>query len=195
MKAIVYLRTSTKDQHPENQLPAIEAYCQANGHEIVQVVEEQESAYKSGRQTGLKSIKESCLNGKRTFDVLIVWALDRLSRQGINHITNLIEYFKLYHVRVVSMQEPWLDSDGPMQELLLAVFAWAAAYESRIKSERTLAGLARAKSEGVKLGRPKGRKDDNKRSRRGYLLRYAGVPKKPRPRVERENLELAGMGK
>jgi putative DNA-invertase from lambdoid prophage Rac len=193
MKAVVYLRTSTKDQHPENQLPAIEAYCRVNGHEIVGVVEEKESAYKSGRQTGLKRITKDCQDGKRPFEIVIVWALDRLSRQGIVHIVNLIEMFKLYRIRVISMQEPWLDSDGPMQELLLAVFAWAASYESKIKSERTLAGLARAKKEGVKLGRPKGRKDDNKRSRRGYLLRYAGVPKKPRPRLTPENLENSSV--
>jgi DNA invertase Pin-like site-specific DNA recombinase len=65
-----------------------------------------------------------------------------------------------------------------MQELLLAVFGWAAQYESRIKSERTLAGLARARSEGKKLGRPVGRKDKQKRSRRGYFGRWAGPVKK-----------------
>lgn len=188
MKAIVYLRTSTKDQHPENQIPAIETYCQANGHEIVGVVEEKESAYKSGRQTGLKRIISDCQNGNRPFEMVIVWALDRLSRQGIAHIVNLIEMFKLYRIRVISMQEPWLDSDGIMQDLLLAIFGWAASYESKIKSERTLAGLARVKKQGVKLGRPKGSKDDpdKPRARRGYLLRYAGVPKKPRPQVRRE---------
>jgi len=84
---------------------------------------------------------------------------------------------KLYGVKVVSLKELWLETDGPMQELLLAVFGWAAQYESRIKSERTLAGLARARSKGKKLGRPVGRKDKHKRSRRGYYQRWSGAVK------------------
>lgn len=194
MKAIVYLRTSTKDQHPENQLPAITEYCRTHGHEIVGIIEEHESAYKSGRQVGLQKITRDCQNG-HSFDALIIWSLDRLSRQGIAHVVNLIQLFRLYRVRVISMQETWLEAEGPMQELLLAVFGWAAAYESRIKSERTLAGLARARAEGKKLGRPLGRKDDpdKPRSRRGYLLRYAGTPKKPRSFSKRGIKESVGM--
>lgn len=60
-----------------------------------------------------------------------------------------------------------------MADLLYAITAWVAEFESRRRSERTLAGLARALQEGKKLGRPKGSKDKHKRNRRGYLLRYA----------------------
>ncbi len=97
----------------------------------------------------------------------------RLSRQGIAHLLNLIEVLKMYGVKVVSLNESWTDAEGPIKELLFAVFAWAAQYESKIKSERTLAGLLRAKKEGKTLGRPKGAKDKAKRKRMGYLLRYA----------------------
>lgn len=182
MKAVVYIRTSTKEQHPENQLPSIESYCQTHGIQIVAVCQETESAFKSGRQVELQKIIES--SRERTFDLLIIWSLDRLSRRGIAHILNLIQIFKTYGVKVISMQETWLETDGPMQELLLAVFGWAAAYESRIKSERTLAGLERAKAEGKKLGRPAGKKDSVKRNRRGYLLRYARAAKKRSPFIK-----------
>ncbi|MBI4286635.1 MAG: recombinase family protein [Chloroflexi bacterium] len=171
MRAAVYLRTSTQEQHPENQLPEITGYCQRNGHDIVAVYQEQESAWRSGRQIELRRLLTDCQNG-RPFDLLVVWSLDRLSRQGIASILNLITMLRLSSVRVVSLKESWMETDGPMQELLLAVFGWAAQYESRIKSERTLAGLARARAEGKKLGRPKGSKDKEKRNRRGYLLRY-----------------------
>jgi len=177
MRAAVYLRTSTQEQHPENQLPEIKSYCQSHGHEIVAVYQEQESAWRSGRQVELQRLLSDCQDGK-PFDLLICWSLDRLSRQGIASILNLITMLKLYGVKVVSLKELWLETDGPMQELLLAVFGWAAQYESRIKSERTLAGLARARSEGKKLGRPVGRKDKQKRSRRGYYQRWSGPVKK-----------------
>lgn len=176
MKAVVYLRTSTQEQHPENQLPEIQAYCQSHGHEIVRVYQEQESAWRAGRQVELRRLLDDCQNG-RPFGLLVCWSLDRLSRQGIASILNLITMLRLYGVKVVSLRESWMETEGPMQELLLAVFGWAAQYESRIKSERTLAGLARAKAEGKALGRPAGSKDKQKRSRRGYLQRWAGPVK------------------
>ncbi len=170
MRAAVYLRTSTQEQHPENQLPEIKEYCQTHDHDIVGIYREQESAWRSGRQVELRRLLEDC-QSSRVFDILIVWSLDRLSRQGIASILNLITMLRLYGVRVVSLKESWMETDGPMQELLLAAFGWAAQYESRIKSERTLAGLARARAEGEKLGRPAGSKDKQKRNRRGYYQR------------------------
>ena len=60
-----------------------------------------------------------------------------------------------------------------MQELLLSIVAWVAKMESNRRSERTKAGLARAVAEGKRLGQPLGSKDKKKRSRRGYLARWA----------------------
>jgi DNA invertase Pin-like site-specific DNA recombinase len=74
------------------------------------------------------------------------------------------------------MKEPWAAADNPMRDVFLAITAWAAKYESDRKSQNTKIGLAKAIAKGVKLGRPKGRKDDPDKPRRraGYLLRYAG---------------------
>jgi DNA invertase Pin-like site-specific DNA recombinase len=172
MKAALYLRVSTSEQTTDNQLPELEAWAKQRGFEIVAIYQENESAWRSGRQLELQRLLDDCRNGKR-FDVLLVWSLDRLSRQGIARVLNLIEMLRLHSIKVVSLKEGWTETEGPMQELLLAVFAWASQYESNIKSERTLAGLVRARAEGKVLGRPPGRKDKQKRNRRGYLLRYA----------------------
>ncbi len=193
MKAAIYLRTSTQEQHPENQLPEIKVWCQAHGHEIVATYQEQESAWRSGRQTELQQLLEDCQNGK-PFELLAVWSLDRLSRQGIANILNLITMLRIYGVKVISLKEPWMGTEGPMQELLLAVFGWAAQYESNIKSERTRAGLARARSEGKTLGRPKGSKDKQKRDRRGYWQRWAGPVKKRGHVVKAKTDLLASRG-
>ncbi|MFC1978327.1 hypothetical protein ACFLWS_08760 [Chloroflexota bacterium] len=60
-----------------------------------------------------------------------------------------------------------------MTDLLYAITAWVVGFESKRRSEGTKAGLARAVSEGKRLGRPKGATDKRRRKRTGYPLRYA----------------------
>ena len=103
----------------------------------------------------------------------LVWALDRLTREGVAAILNLVDRFKRYGVRVISLQESWTEAPGDMADLLYAITGWVANFESKRKSERTKAGLQRALAQGRRLGRPKGSRDQRKRVRTGYLLRYA----------------------
>ena len=172
-KTIIYLRVSTAEQTVENQLPALEKWIGDRGHELVEVYQENESAWKSGHQRELARLLNDLRSGRRKVDICLVWALDRLSREGVAAILNLVDRFKRYGVRVVSLQESWTEAPGDMADLLYAITGWVANFESRRKSERTKAGLARAVAEGKKLGRPKGSKDRRRRRTTGYLLRYA----------------------
>ena len=173
MKAALYLRVSTTEQNVDNQLPALEAYADSRGWQIVEVYKENESAWKAGHQKELARLLSDSRNGKRKVDVVLVWALDRLSREGAAAILNLINTFKAYGIRVISYQESWTEAPGAIGEVLYAIAGWVAKMESERRSERTKAGLARAISQGKKLGRPTGTKDVGKRKRTGYLLRYA----------------------
>ena len=170
-KVIIYLRVSSSEQTTENQLPALQKWVADRGHELVGVYSENESAWKSGHQRELSRLFGDLHN--RKVDICLLWALDRLTREGIAKIFELINKFKFYGVRVISYQESWTEQSGPMADLLYAITAWVAEFESRRRSERTLAGLARAIAAGKKLGRPNGSQDKKKRKRRGYLLRYA----------------------
>jgi putative DNA-invertase from lambdoid prophage Rac len=58
-------------------------------------------------------------------------------------------------VVLISARETWLDTGGPVRPLLVAIFAWLAEQESIRLSERTSAGLERARRAGIPLGRPK----------------------------------------
>ncbi|MBF5046406.1 recombinase family protein [Aggregicoccus sp. 17bor-14] len=58
-------------------------------------------------------------------------------------------------VPVVSVREPWLDNTGPVRSLLVAIFGWVAEQERSRLIERTRAGLARARAQGKRLGRPR----------------------------------------
>jgi len=169
-KAVIYLRVSSNEQTTENQLPVLQKWVADRGHELVAVYSENESAWKSGHQRELSRLFADLHN--RKVDICLLWALDRLTREGIAKIFELINKFKYHGVRVISYQEPWTEQCGSMADLLYAITAWVAEFESKRRSERTLAGLARAVAEGKKLGRPKGSKDRLRRKRTGYLLRY-----------------------
>ena len=173
MKVALYARVSTGEQTTDNQLRALEAYAVSRGWQIVEVYQENESAWKAGHQRELARLLSDSRNGKRKVDVVLVWALDRLSREGAAAILNLINTFKAYGIRVISYQESWTEAPGAIGEVLYAIAGWVAKMESERRSERTKVGLARVISQGTKLGRPTGSKDGGKRKRTGYLLRYA----------------------
>ena len=151
----------------------LEKWVTDRGYELVEVYQENESAWKSGHQRELSRLLNDLSYGRRKVDICLVWALDRLSREGVAAILNLVDRFKRHGVRAVSYQEPWTEVPGDMADLLYAITGWVANFESRRKSERTKAGLARVVVEGKKLGRPKGSKDKRRRRTTGYLLRYA----------------------
>ncbi len=174
MKVACYLRVSTGQQDVSNQLPSITAWCEARGYELVEIYQENESAWKAGHQHELARLLSDIRGGKRKYERVIVWSIDRLSRGGIGAIFGLIHTFRQYGCQVVSIQEPWLESAGPAGDILLAVTAWVAEFESKRRSERTKAGLVTAVKNGKHLGRPAGSRDKSKRKRTGYLMRYAG---------------------
>ena len=170
-KVVIYLRVSTTEQVVDNQLPALEQWVSARDYELVEVYRESESAWRAGHQRELARLIADLPN--RKVDIVLVWALDRLTREGIGRIFQLVSKFKAYGVQVVSYSESWTEQSGPMADLLYAITAWIAEFEAKRLSDRTRAGLARAKANGKVLGRPDGSHDKRKRKRTGYLLRYA----------------------
>jgi DNA invertase Pin-like site-specific DNA recombinase len=104
--------------------------------------------------------------------VLLVWALDRLTRQGIRALLGLIERFDQAGVRIVSLREPWLDTLGQTRDLVLAVLAWVAQMESDRHAERVRAGLDKRRAAGLPVGRQPGAVDKAPRKRSGYVKRW-----------------------
>ena len=70
-----------------------------------------------------------------------------------------IHRFEKVGCRVVSAQESWTEVDSDLRDLLLSIVGWVARMESQRRSERTKEGMARARANGVKLGRPKKRRE------------------------------------
>lgn len=170
----IYLRVSSTKQDTANQLPAAMAWCESHGYnrERVELYQEQESSWQQGHQHELARLLDDLRKGRRKYDFLIVFAIDRLCRQGIAATLQLINSFEVLGCRVVSIKESWIAEGGPLREVFIAMTSWAAEYESTRKSQNTRLGLDRARAAGKTLGRPVGKKDKKPRRRAGYLLRY-----------------------
>jgi DNA invertase Pin-like site-specific DNA recombinase len=161
-KAALYLRVSTTQQEVANQLPSLNDYAKRRGFEIVQVYSENETAWKAGHQAKLTKLIEDARKG--TFEVVLVWALDQLSREGALAILSLVDKLKRYGAKVISYQESWTEAPGDLADILYAITGWVARMESQRRSERTKAGLERARREGKPIG--KRGPDKKKRTRR-----------------------------
>ncbi|MFC1965070.1 recombinase family protein [Chloroflexota bacterium] len=136
----------------------------SRGWEINGVYQENESGWRSGHQRELARLLDNAR--KRRFEAVLVWVLDRLSREDSLAILSLVNRLKICGVRVLSYQESWTEAPGELGELLYALTGWVARMESQRRSERTKAGLARVVTQGKRLGRPQASKDKRKRKRK-----------------------------
>ena len=154
MKTAIYARVSTKDgrQDTENQLRQLREFAKTQGWEIVHEYIDRASGKKSDREQFQKMFTAA---SKREFDLVLFWSLDRLSREGtvetLNHLQRLTGYGVCYR----SFTEQYLDSTGMFKEAVIGILAAVAKQERVRLSERTIAGLQRAKAEGKVGGRPK----------------------------------------
>jgi DNA invertase Pin-like site-specific DNA recombinase len=161
MRAAIYARVSTRDkgQDPENQLAELRTYCQRQGWTLVEVYVDRDTA-KHGNREAFKRLFEAA--SRRLFDVVLVWALDRFTREGIWETFDYIRKLTAAGVQFESYTEAHFRTTGPAGEVMLAIAAWIAKQERLRISERTKAGLARVKREGKTLGRPRRVFDRNK---------------------------------
>ena len=133
MKVCIYSRVSTNEQDAENQSTVLTEWARQRGYDIVSVYSEEESAWKAGHQRVLSRLLEDAR--KRKFEVVLVWALDRLSREGPLAILTLVNRLKIREVRVLSYEESWTEAPGELGELLFAIAGWVALACSSVYHE------------------------------------------------------------
>ena len=170
MKAATWARVSTEGQDTANQTAVLKAEAKRRGLDLVRAWEFDGSAWKGDYRPELQELYDAA--GRREFEILLIWSLDRLTREGPLQTLQVIHRLGRYGVTVVSHQEPWLEASGELRDLLLALVGWVARWESQRRSERIKAGMARRRAEGATVGRPAGAKDLHKRRRGGYFRRY-----------------------
>lgn len=155
-RVVLYLRVSKDDrsQTVENQRRELEAYCQRMAYEIAGEYVDRESGRrgKAERSAFARLFEDA---SQRRFDLVVFWALDRFSREGIRKTIHYLQQLDSWGIRFKSYTEPYLDTSNELvSHILLGVLSYFAELEAKKISERTNAGLARARSQGKELGRP-----------------------------------------
>ncbi len=150
----IYARVSTsdKDQNPENQLLPLREFCKREGWSIVGEFVDKAPATDLRARTAWRDLLKHA--SKRHVDLLLVWRIDRAFRSVFDAATTL-ERLRAWGIGLRSYSEPWLDTTSPFGEVLYYITAAYAQLERGILSERVKAGMARAKREGKRLGRPR----------------------------------------
>src|SRR5207245_984816 len=148
MKAALYARVSTFDQEPENQLQELRRYSEARGWTGTEFIDRGVSGSKDKRPALDSLIRDA---KRRRFDVLVCWRLDRLGR-NLRHLVTLLEELQGLGVAFVSLGEG-IDCTTPAGKLQMHILAALAEFERERIRERVLAGRARAKSQGSRVGR------------------------------------------
>ena len=149
MRAALYARVSTLDQEPENQLAELRRYVEARGWTATEYIDKGVSGAKDRRPALDTLITDA---KRRKFDVVVCWRLDRLGRH-LRHLILLIDELQALGVAFVSLAEG-IDATTPAGRLQLHVLGAIAEFERARIAERVQAGLARARRQGKKLGRP-----------------------------------------
>ena len=154
-RVAIYARVSTdkKGQDPENQLFQLRAWCDRMGYVVVGEYVDHESGSKSAdqRQQLGRLFAEAA---RREFDMVLVWALDRFSRKGMASTVVDLQRLSSHGISFHSFTEEHLSTDNELvRNVLLAVLASLAKLERQKISERTKAGLERARAKGKRLGR------------------------------------------
>lgn len=153
MKAAIYARVSTQDQHCEMQLRELREYCKRRGwKKPTEYVDAGVSGSRASRPALDKLMRDAA---DRQFEVVLVWKLDRFGRSVLN-LSQAVQQLDSYRVRfIATTQGIDTDSSNPTSRLLLHILSAVAEFEREIIRERTRSGLARAREVGKQLGRPK----------------------------------------
>lgn len=177
----LYARVSTtgKGQTTDNQLQDLREWAALRNLPIAAEYLDHDSGGKSSREQfqamfthlakqaakrGWNPNPTSNLNGKKQhkpekpepvqpWAVVAVWALDRFTREGVLETHQYIARLRDMGVMFYSFREPYLDTSGPLAEVIISLLALLAKQERIRQVERVNAGLQRAKAAGIRLGR------------------------------------------
>ena len=122
------------------------------GWDVKFVFVDKKSGADSNRPEFQKMLSEA---RQHHFDLLLVWSLDRFSREPLLNSLNYLQQLKHHNIFLKSYTENIDTREGGTQELIMVILMWLAQEERNKISRRTKAGISRRKNLGVwKGGRP-----------------------------------------
>jgi DNA invertase Pin-like site-specific DNA recombinase len=147
-RAALYMRVSTLDQHPETQLYDLRQMAQQRGYQIVEEYTDTISGAKAKRP-GLDQMMRDARRGR--FDVVLVWASDRIAR-SVKHFLDVLDELNRLNIEFISFREQ-IDTGGPLGCAVVVIIGAIAELERNLIIERVRAGMRRARLEGRHIGR------------------------------------------
>jgi DNA invertase Pin-like site-specific DNA recombinase len=147
-RAVIYTRVSSVDQQPETQLCDLRPLAAARGYEIVGCYTDTISGSKAKRP-GLDQLMSDARRGR--FDVVLVWAFDRMAR-SVRHFLEVLDELNHLNVDFVSFRES-IDTSTALGRAMMVIVGAIAELERNLIVERVKAGMRRAKLEGRQIGR------------------------------------------
>jgi len=169
--AAIYVRVSTGSQTTENQLRELRQVAERHGWRVAAEFADNGISGSKGRdqRPGLDAMMQAV--ARREVDVVMAWSVDRLGRS----LQNLVELLAELHGKRVDLylHQQGIDTSTPAGKALFQMMGVFAEFERAMIRERVNSGLARAKAQGKRLGRPR---NDNAKQRAAVVrLRKQGV--------------------
>jgi DNA invertase Pin-like site-specific DNA recombinase len=151
-RTALYLRVSTGEQTTENQRRELEQTATRAGWQIVEIYEDLGISGAKGRDKRPafdRLLKDAA---RRKFDIVAAWSVDRLGRS----LQDLVSFLSDIHGYGIDLylHQQGIDTTTPAGKAMFQMLGVFAEFERSMIRDRVNAGLARAKSKGVTLGRP-----------------------------------------
>ena len=170
-RVAIYARVSTDKQQTSNQVLVLKEIAERSGYNIIQIYEDKGISGSKGREDrpALNQMMKDATH--RKFELLMCWDISRLGRS----VTHLIEIMnELNAIKIdMSFSQQSIDTQTSSGRMIFGIFSSLASFEREMIRERVVAGLDRAKKNGVKLGRPSSLNDGLKQA--VLILKDKGV--------------------
>jgi DNA invertase Pin-like site-specific DNA recombinase len=152
MHAALYARVSTHGgQNPEMQLKELREYCSRRGWEISGEFVDTGISGSRERRPELDRMLAACR--RRQIDAVVVYRYDRFAR-SLRQLVNALCDFDALGIQFVSLHEG-VDTSTPNGRLVFGIFASIAEFERELICERVRSGIAVARAQGKRIGRPR----------------------------------------
>lgn len=148
-RAAFYMRVSTVDQHPQTQLWDLQQLAEQRGFQVIERYTDHGISGGRARRPALDRLLEDARAGR--FDVVLVWAFDRMAR-SVTHLIAVLDELQRLNIAFISFREN-IATDGPLGRALTVIIAAIAELEKSLIVERVRAGMRRARLEGRRVGR------------------------------------------
>ena len=152
-RVALYARVSTSNGHqdPEMQLRELRDYAASRGWKIAEEYIDLGVSGSKGSRPALNRLMTDA--GRRKFDIILVWKLDRFGR-SLRHLVNALAELEALGIAFVSLRDN-LDLATPSGRLMFQIIGAMAEFERELIRERVKAGLRNARAKGKQLGRPR----------------------------------------